>query len=110
MNFPWGDLEEGFTLEDMKKTIQLRKQNIQKEWNPFALGDHERELARKAAILRAFFVDHHDGYPPVKCKTVGCECVKHPKPPPHFSLEDEDYCCSVCRMSKGGKHGGCCQG
>ena len=111
MSLPWGDLTVGgFTKDEMMKTIRLRRASIRSEYNPFALFDHEIERKRKAALLRAFFVDHHDGYPPVKCKSAGCECIKHPNPPPHFSIDDETYCCSLCRISKGRKHGGLCQG
>lgn len=112
MNLPWGDLEVGgFTHEEMMRTMERRRNSIKKEYNPFALFEHEQERKRKAAILRAFFVDHHDGYPPAKCKTEGCECIRFTRNfPPHFSVEDESYCCSVCRTSKGRKHGGVCQG
>lgn len=43
------------------------------------------------------------------CKCWNCPYFSHESPPRHFSEEDQGYCCSWCRLSKGKKHGNLCQ-
>mmetsp|Transcript_19853 Transcript_19853/g.39343 ORF Transcript_19853/g.39343 Transcript_19853/m.39343 type:complete len:438 (+) Transcript_19853:100-1413(+) len=43
------------------------------------------------------------------CCTEACGFSAHRDPPAHFSDEDRAYCCSLCRISSGKKHGGHCE-
>lgn len=43
------------------------------------------------------------------CLCKKCNFKRHMNPPKHFSDLDKGFCCSLCRMTNGKKHGGHCQ-
>ena len=43
----------------------------------------------------------------VRCK--GCSYSRHTSPPDDFSGDQLNYCCAICQLSNGKKHGGRCQ-
>jgi hypothetical protein len=110
MSLPWGDIEAGYTREEMQKTIDLRTKAIAQEVDPFAYSRHQTERRHKAALLRAFFFDHYDGNPPLLKQCKGCDRKDHPDitPPDHFIQADIGFCCRYCRLSDGRRHGGQC--
>lgn len=44
-----------------------------------------------------------------KCRNKHCCFLIHNNPPQHFARKDMKYCCSLCRISNGKRHGGHCQ-
>ena len=45
----------------------------------------------------------------VVCLCERCNFQRHSNPPNHFSDQDKAFCCSLCRITNGKKHGGHCQ-
>ena len=101
----WGDIMEGFTDEECATFTGYRDPIVIPD--PFAICDQKVKDRQKAEVLRAFYYDHYDGHPPLKC--LCCNHGIHTDPPDHFTEEDRKYCCSICRLSKGRSHGGKCQ-
>ena len=46
---------------------------------------------------------------PKGCACTRCKYRIHTNPPAHFTKADENFCCSLCRMTNGARHGGHCQ-
>lgn len=44
----------------------------------------------------------------LECASKSCYFLCHRNPPPHFSIDDRKFCCSLCRLSVGKEHGGHC--
>jgi hypothetical protein len=80
--------------EDLEEDEEDAKAKRTKRSARFGLPDPEVVAALKLACA---------------CPDNACGFNRHRNPPPHFKGIDRSFCCSLCRISGGTKHGGHCE-